>query len=457
MERQRINALFLLILLISDLILLSLTLPIAYNIRFNLLSRIEYFYVEPNEVPEFFPYYLGISIILTALWIIFLILNRVYSVKNIFSYYPVVNAITVGIFLVSSLSFFYREFSYSRLVFILTWGVALFLTFISRVILYIIRAVVLGRRLSRVLIIGNNEFAKSIISSGKVIDYTEYEIIDKDKVNFEDLESFVNQRNIQEIIVTGEISDEELLKLISLKRKRSISIKIVPKGYLIFAKRISFDEISGIPILEIEISPLEGFQGYIKEVVDFLLGTFSLIVFSPLFLVIAILIKLDSPGPIFYKHLRAGRYGKPFYLWKFRTMYKDADKILDKYPELKKEFEKEFKLKKDPRVTKVGKFLRKFSLDEIPQIFNILKGEMSVVGPRPVTFKELEKYGEYAEEILRVKPGLTGLWQVSGRSDVDYSQRVKFDLYYIQNWSILLDIKIILKTIPSVLLGKGAY
>lgn len=457
MEKQRLNALFLLILFVLDLILLSLALPIAYNIRFNILNRIEYFYVEPNEVPEFFPYYLGISIILTVLWVILLILNRVYSVKNIFSYYPVINAITVGIFLVSSLSFFYREFSYSRLVFILTWGVALFLTFISRVILYIVRAVVLGRRLSKVLIIGNNEFAKSIISSGKVKDYAEYEVIDRNKIDFGDLESFVDQRNIQEIIVTGEISDEELLKLISLKRKRSISVKIVPEGYLIFAKRISFDEISGIPILEIEISPLEGFQGYVKEIVDFVLGTLGLIVFSPLFLIIAILIKLDSPGPIFYKHLRAGRYGKPFYLWKFRTMYKDADKILDKYPELKKEFEKEFKLKNDPRVTKVGKFLRKFSLDEIPQIFNILKGEMSVVGPRPVTFKELEKYGEYAEEILRVKPGLTGLWQVSGRSDVDYSQRIKFDLYYIQNWSILLDIKIILKTIPSVLFGKGAY
>ncbi|ACK42171.1 MULTISPECIES: sugar transferase [Dictyoglomus] len=454
MDKQRLDAFFLLILFILDLILLSLALTIAYNIRFNLLSKIRYFYVEPNEVPEFFPYYLGISIILTVLWIILLILNRVYSVKNIFSYYPVVNAITVGIFLVSSLSFFYREFSYSRLVFILAWGVALFLTFISRVILYIVRAVVLGRRLSRALIIGNNEFAKSIISSGKIRDYAE---IEKDKIDFGELESFVDQRNIQEIIVTGEISDDELLKLISLKRKRSISIKIVPEGYLIFAKRISFDEISGIPILEIEISPLEGFQGYIKEIIDFLLGTLALILFSPLFLIIALLIKLDSPGPIFYKHLRAGRYGKPFYLWKFRTMYKDADKILDKYPELKREFEKEFKLKNDPRVTKVGKFLRKFSLDEIPQIFNILKGEMSVVGPRPVTFKELEKYGEYAEEILRVKPGLTGLWQVSGRSDVDYSQRIKFDLYYIQNWSILLDIKIILKTIPSVLLGKGAY
>ncbi|MFN3698979.1 MAG: sugar transferase, partial [Dictyoglomus sp.] len=249
----------------------------------------------------------------------------------------------------------------------------------------------------------------------------------------------------------------ELLKLISLKRKRGISIKIIPESYLLFSKRLSFDQISGIPIVEVELSALEGLQGYLKEIIDILLGTLGLIVFSPLFLIISILIKLDSKGPVFYKHLRVGRHGRPFYLWKFRTMYKDADKILDRYPELKREFEKEFKLKNDPRITKIGRFLRKFSLDEIPQIFNILKGEMSIVGPRPVTFKELEKYGSYADEILRVKPGLTGLWQVSGRSDVDYSQRVKFDLYYIQNWSVLLDIKIILKTIPSVLFGKGAY
>lgn len=457
MEKQRLNALFVLILFVLDLTLLSLALPIAYNLRFNLLSRVSYFYVEPNEAPQFFPYYLTVSIVLTILWIILLVFSKAYNFKNLFSYYPVVNAITLGVFIVSSLSFFYRGFSYSRLVFILTWGVALLLTFLSRLVLYILRLTILGKKPLRILIIGNNEFARSIISSQRNRNYTEYETIDRENLDFSDLEKIVSEKDIQEIIVAGKISDDELLKLVSLKRKRSISIKVVPEGYLIFAKRISFDEISGIPLLEIELSALDGFQGYIKEALDFVLGTLGLIVFSPLFLIIAILIKLDSPGPVFYKHLRVGRYGKPFYLWKFRTMYKDADKILDKYPELKKEFEKEFKLKNDPRVTKVGKFLRKFSLDEIPQIFNILKGEMSVVGPRPVTYKELEKYGEYAEEILRVKPGLTGLWQVSGRSDVDYSQRIKFDLYYIQNWSILLDIKIILKTIPSVLFGKGAY
>lgn len=457
MERQRLDAFFLLILVILDLTVLAFSLPLAYKLRFEVLSKFDFFYVEKNEIPQFFPYYLVINFILVILWVFLLLVYRVYNTKNLFSYQPVVSVITLGIFLVSSLSFFYRGFSYSRLIFILTWGIAILLTFLVRIVLHIVRLLSLEKKPLRVLVIGNNEFSKTIIDLGEKESHVKFDLIDINSLDMDKLDEIIVREGIQEIIVTERIEDEKLLKLISFKRKKGISIKIIPESYLLFSKNLIFDQISGIPLLEIEVSALEGFQGYLKEIMDIVLGALGLIVFSPFFLIISILIKLDSEGPVFYKHLRVGRYGKPFYLWKFRTMYKDADKILDKYPELKKEFEKEFKLKNDPRVTRVGKFLRKFSLDEIPQIFNILKGEMSIVGPRPITFKELEKYGEYAEEILRVKPGLTGLWQVSGRSDVDYSQRVKFDLYYIQNWSILLDIKIIFKTIPSVLFGKGAY
>lgn len=457
MERQRLDAVFLLILVILDLVVLTFSLPLAYKVRFEILSKIDYFYVGKDEIPQFFPYYLVINFVLVILWIFLLLIYRVYNTKNLFSYQPIINVITLGLFLVSSLSFFYRGFSYSRLVFIFTWGIAVLFTFLFRIILHIIRISFLGRKPVRVLIIGNNEFAKTIIDSGGRESYAKFDLIDKKHLEIDELGKFIDERGIQEIIITERIEDDKLLKLISFKRKKGISIKVVPESYLLFSKKLVFDQVSGVPLLEIEFSALESYQGYLKEIMDIVLGTLGLIVFSPFFLIISILIKLDSEGPVFYKHLRVGRYGKPFYLWKFRTMYKDADKILESHPELKKEFEKEFKLKNDPRVTRVGRFLRKFSLDEIPQIFNILKGEMSVVGPRPVTFKELEKYGRYAEEILRVKPGLTGLWQVSGRSDVDYSQRVKFDLYYIQNWSILLDIEIILKTIPSVFFGKGAY
>ena len=456
MEKERREALFLLILIILDLITLSFSLPLAYFIRFNLLSKIPYFYVEKNEIPQFFPYYFTLNLILFVTWVLLFIIYRVYRSKNLLSFQQVFSAITIGTFLISSLSFFYRDFSYSRLVFILTWGVAILLTFFTRIILFLLKISIIGKIANKIIIVGRNEVSEVIKSFWEQNPYLNYKVIDVIE-DIDNIDELVSKNNINEILVTKRISDGEVLKLISLKRKKGVYIKMVPESYLFFSKRISFDEISGIPVMELEISNLEGFQGYIKEIIDIVLGTIGLILFSPLFIIIAILIKLDSEGPIFYKHLRVGRYGKPFYLWKFRTMYKDADKILDKYPELKKEFEKEFKLKNDPRVTRIGKFLRKFSLDEIPQIFNILKGEMSIVGPRPVTFKELEKYGEYKEEVLRVKPGLTGLWQVSGRSDLDYARRIALDLYYIQNWSLLLDIKIILKTIPAVFWGKGAY
>jgi exopolysaccharide biosynthesis polyprenyl glycosylphosphotransferase len=456
MEKERREALFLLILIILDLIALNFSLPLAYFIRFNLLSKIPYFYVEKNEIPQFFPYYFTLNLILFVTWVLLFIIYRVYKSKNLLSFQQVFSAITIGTFLISSLSFFYRDFSYSRLVFILTWGVAILLTFFTRIILFLLKISIIGKIANKIIIVGRNEVSEVIKSFWEQNPYLNYKVIDVIE-DIDNIDELVSKNNINEILVTKRISDGEVLKLISLKRKKGVYIKMVPESYLFFSKRISFDEISGIPIMELEISNLEGFQGYIKEIIDIVLGTIGLILFSPLFIIIAILIKLDSEGPIFYKHLRVGRYGKPFYLWKFRTMYKDADKILDKYPELKKEFEKEFKLKNDPRVTRIGKFLRKFSLDEIPQIFNILKGEMSIVGPRPVTFKELEKYGEYKDEVLRVKPGLTGLWQVSGRSDLDYARRIALDLYYIQNWSLLLDIKIILKTIPAVFLGKGAY
>jgi exopolysaccharide biosynthesis polyprenyl glycosylphosphotransferase len=456
MEKERREALFLLILIILDLITLSFSLPLAYFIRFNLLSKIPYFYVEKNEIPQFFPYYFTLNLILFVTWVLLFIIYRVYRSKNLLSFQQVFSAITIGTFLISSLSFFYRDFSYSRLVFILTWGVAILLTFFTRIILFLLKISIIGKIANKIIIVGRNEVSEVIKSFWEQNPYLNYKVIDVIE-DIDNIDELVSKNNINEILVTKRISDGEVLKLISLKRKKGVYIKMVPESYLFFSKRISFDEISGIPIMELEISNLEGFQGYIKEIIDIVLGTIGLILFSPLFIIIAILIKLDSEGPIFYKHLRVGRYGKPFYLWKFRTMYKDADKILDKYPELKKEFEKEFKLKNDPRVTRIGKFLRKFSLDEIPQIFNILKGEMSIVGPRPVTFKELEKYGEYKDEVLRVKPGLTGLWQVSGRSDLDYARRIALDLYYIQNWSLLLDIKIILKTIPAVFFGKGAY
>ena len=178
---------------------------------------------------------------------------------------------------------------------------------------------------------------------------------------------------------------------------------------------------------------------------------------------IALIIKLTDRGNIFFKHERVGYKGKPFKVLKFRTMYPDAEKrlkkILEKDPKAKEEWEKTFKLKNDPRVTPIGKFLRKYSLDELPQFFNVLKGDMSIVGPRPVVREELQRYYKDKADIYKsVKPGVTGYWQVEGRSDVeDYAKRVNMDVWYVYNQSFWLDLKIIFKTIWVMLTGRGAY
>ena len=195
----------------------------------------------------------------------------------------------------------------------------------------------------------------------------------------------------------------------------------------------------------------------IKRAFDFISASLLLIIVSPIFLIIAIAIKVDSKGPIFFKHMRVGKNGKPLPTYKFRTMVTNAEKLLKKLtPEQKKEYEENFKLEDDPRITKVGKFLRKTSLDELPQLLNIIIGNMSVVGPRPVVRKELEKFGDQVDKLLSITPGLTGYWQANGRSNTTYEERVAMELFYVDHCSIWLDIKIIFQTIGAVIRKEGA-
>lgn len=195
----------------------------------------------------------------------------------------------------------------------------------------------------------------------------------------------------------------------------------------------------------------------LKAALDYTLTIPSLFFILPLFAIIALAIRLDSPGPVFYRRRVLGKAGIPFDAFKFRTMYVNGEDILAQHPELKAELDQNYKLKSDPRVTPVGKLLRKFSLDELPQLFNILLRDMSLVGPRIIAPDEIVKYGQWGNTLMTVIPGLTGLWQVSGRSDTSYDERVTLDMEYIHNWSIWLDIKIIFRTIPAVLRGDGAY
>ena len=195
----------------------------------------------------------------------------------------------------------------------------------------------------------------------------------------------------------------------------------------------------------------------VKRTIDILGALIGLVLLSPIFLIVAIAIKLDSKGPIIFGHTRKGLHGKDIKVYKFRTMYENSQEIFNNFTkEQKEEFYKNFKLENDPRVTKIGDFLRRTSIDELPQLINILNGSMSIVGPRPIVQKEIDLYGDYANKLFSVVPGLTGYWQANGRSDTTYEERIKMDMYYIDNRGFWLDFKIIIKTFGSVLKGEGA-
>ena len=196
---------------------------------------------------------------------------------------------------------------------------------------------------------------------------------------------------------------------------------------------------------------------FVKRFSDIICSAIAIILLSPFFIIITIAIKATSKGPVIFVHKRVGKGGKEIGIYKFRSMVMNAEKLIENFtPEQKEEFQKNFKLENDPRITKIGKFLRKTSLDELPQFFNVLKGDLSIVGPRPVMKIETEIYGNYKSMLLSVKPGLTGFWAANGRSDTSYKRRRAMEIYYVKNRSFLLDIKIIFKTVISVFKGEGA-
>jgi lipopolysaccharide/colanic/teichoic acid biosynthesis glycosyltransferase len=216
-------------------------------------------------------------------------------------------------------------------------------------------------------------------------------------------------------------------------------------------------ELAYVPFIEFNPNRITGLDAFIKAAADYVLTLLAILVLLPVWLVVALMVRLDSPGPIFYRRRVMGRLGTQFDAFKFRTMAVNGDEILAEQPQLMAQLQKDYKLKDDPRVTRVGRILRKYSLDELPQFINILLGQMSLVGPRMISPPEMSEYGKWGTNLLTVKPGLTGLWQISGRSDVSYEERVRLDMQYIRNWTIWNDIYILIATIPTILLRKGAY
>jgi exopolysaccharide biosynthesis polyprenyl glycosylphosphotransferase len=262
------------------------------------------------------------------------------------------------------------------------------------------------------------------------------------------------------VIAGGEEGDEKERAALELL-KRGIAVHVVPGLLDAGLFRQTLGNVAGVPVISLESGQLSKPQSFAKRLVDVIGAAVVLILTAPLLVAVAALVKLSSPGPVLFAQKRLGKAGKPFRLYKFRSMRPDAEEILRKTPGLYEQYVvNNFKLPegKDPRITALGAILRATSMDELPQLFNVLKGDMSLVGPRPIVPLEIEKYGEYSTLFMSVKPGMTGHWQVNGRSAVEeYAKRVKLDLEYVRDQGVGKDLEILLRTVPAVIRRKGAY
>ena len=236
-----------------------------------------------------------------------------------------------------------------------------------------------------------------------------------------------------------------------------VDLVVAPSLTNVAGPRITIRPVAGLPLLHVDEPEFTGFRRLVKGALDRSLAAFMLLAGSPVLLLVALAVKVTDRGPVFYGQERIGRDGKAFRIWKFRSMYVGADRVVDELAEQNEKDAVLFKIRRDPRVTPVGRWLRRFSVDEVPQLWNVVKGDMSLVGPRPPLPSEVEKYGYDVRRRLLVKPGVTGLWQVSGRSDLSWEESVRLDLHYVENWSVAMDAMILWKTFGAVVRGRGAY
>jgi exopolysaccharide biosynthesis polyprenyl glycosylphosphotransferase len=468
---------FLLTLIISDFIMLWSAFWLAYLVRFRLGVPVFELWVRPSVV-----YYQQLMIILIVLFLGVFYIQGLYNKDNLLGgtkeYSTLFNATTIGVVVVIAAGFLEPTFILARGWLLVAWVLSFFMTSIGRFILR--RFVYMLRRhgyfLSPAIIVGANDegimLAEQLLqwktSGFHILGFVDKKIRPGEKVygalkclgNMEQLDDVINKYGVGELILASSaISSRD--KMVEIFKTYSfsdnINIRFSSGLYEIITTGVTVNQFAYVPLMGVNPARLSGLEQVGKFIIDYLISIPAVILGAPLFLLTALAIRLDSPGPIIHRRRVVGLNGHQFDAYKFRSMRIDGDEILVKHPELQEELQKNHKLKQDPRVTRVGRILRKLSLDELPQFFNVIKGDMSLVGPRMITPEEIEMYNQWDTNLLTVRPGITGLWQVSGRSDVTYDERVRLDMYYIRNWNMWLDIQLILQTIPAVIRSRGAY
>ncbi|HOZ36878.1 MAG TPA: sugar transferase [bacterium] len=405
---------------------------------------------------------------IALLWLLIFALAGLFSMRPSRKIFDLLNKIffacSTGALGVILIFFFSRELFTSRFIVLAAWVLAIIYISLAHLIVRAIQHWLYRREIGvhRVILVGTDNTSDILAAEFYRNPSLGFKIIYRTKSTNGELakkvEELASEDKVDEIIQADpNLSREEVIGLINLANKHHLDFKYAAD--LLGARRtnIEIKTINGIPLVEIKKTPLDGWGRVAKRIFDVLGAIFFLIIFSPLFLIITILITLDSIGPVFYKAERIGAKGKKFTLYKFRSMVVGADKMKEKLVGANERADGPlFKMKDDPRITRVGKFLRKTSLDELPNFWNVLTGKMSLVGPRPHEPNEVARYEEHHKKLLNIKPGITGLAQVSGRSTLDFETEVKLDTLYIETWSLKQDLVILFKTPWVVMRGKDA-
>lgn len=464
-------------LVLSDAAMTFFAFLLSYFFRFSLLVR----FFDPDSMVSFENYRFLIFVMPFA-WLLVFAFNGLYSKDNLLGgtreYSKIFRSASVGFLLLVIAGFLQPDLIIARGWLLMTWGFTFL--FVASARFWLRRVVYFLRKhgffLTPAVIVGANQEGRWLAEQ-----LLQWETSGLHLVGFVDnkipttfplfhglvslgpadkLGEIIEKHNIGEVILASSAfsTRDYLLDIFrNYGVDDKVNIRMSSGLYEILTTSLTVNEFAYVPLVYVNKVRLTGVDNIVKAILDYILALVSLVVLSPFFLLIAIGIKIASPGPVFHKRRVMGLNGKQFYALKFRTMVTNGDEVLAKYPELVEELAKTHKLKNDPRVTRIGAFLRKFSLDELPQLINVLKREMSLVGPRMISPEEVAMYKQFDMNLLTVLPGITGLWQVSGRSDISYDERVRLDMYYVRNWSIWLDLQLLYQTIPAVLKSRGAY
>jgi len=473
MTRQRVVRRFISWLLI-DTALINVAFLTSYVLRYRLAVGGEI--LPANDTP--FSSYAWIELAYTLILLFLLNLDGLYRERRsagIVDQWGIIlrSCITAGA-VISAIVFMLRPYAFSRWIFIyVAVGVVLLLSLARSVAAIHQRwEYRRGRGVTRLLVLGNTHIGKMVMQRIAGDPGLGYRVVgfldDGSHTNFGrfkhlgttgDLVPVIQSQHVDEVLVAlPATAHAQILDAVQRCRETGAGFAMVPDLLELRLSQVDIDAIGGIPLIGVRESSIQGVNRLFKRVIDVAIACTALLLASPLIVIAALAIKLESPGPVFFGQVRVGESGKLFKAWKFRSMRVNAEEELE---DLRQNADTAdpimFKMRHDPRRTRVGAWLRRASFDELPQCWNVLRGEMSVVGPRPPVPKEVAVYQEWHKARLQVAPGMTGLWQVSGRSSLVFDEMVMLDLYYIENWSVGLELKIILMTIPAVLTGRGAY